>query len=184
MKKILAAVILFSSLVAQADLIKLHDGSVATCNSKAEVARYDISGVYRPVSVKRNGDRAKIKIEFMSCVEENEKFLFKREKSFEERLINPLVSPDRNIHVTHSDIHLVITNDKGLLVDKRLMVKGADGLYSAEVSLIASEYDHSPVGKESLLIHIQTKLTITDADTGIVIHKGIEAYGAYRIVVK
>lgn len=184
MKTILAAVVLFSSFLAQADLIKLHDGTVASCNSKSDVARYDISGVYRPVSMKRNGDSARIKIEFMSCVEEKNKFLFKREKSFEDRLINPIISPDRNVQISHSDIQIVVTNGKGLLVDKRPLVKGSDGLYSADINLVASEYDPSPAGRESLEVHVQTKVSITDADTGMIIHHGIDAYGAYRIVVK
>ncbi|MFP5386327.1 MAG: hypothetical protein ACLGHN_09635 [Bacteriovoracia bacterium] len=184
MKALIALCVLITSFVSHAGLIKLLDGTVARCNSKVDAARHEISGVYRPVALGSKGNRAVIKIEFLRCTEENDKFTFKRVIDFENHTISPLLSPDRRIQIENKNLELIVANGNGKLVDRVSLKKGSDGLYSGSINLITTQYDNSPVGKKSLVIHIQSIMKITDADNGMIIDEGLRPYGSYRIVVK
>ena len=185
MKLLLAAFVLsLSSLTHANDLIKLLDGSVARCESRIDVARHNITGVYRPVSVVREGEMAEIRIEFLRCVESKTKFGFEREAEIEARSVRPVMTPERELLVERSKISLVVMNGKGELVDRQEMSKGLNGLYIVRVKTEGRDYDDSPEGKKSLEIHVQANYKITDTETGNVIDQGRDAYGSYRLIVK
>lgn len=168
MKTLFASFVFLTSLAAQAEIIKLHDGTVARCESKADVLQHSVSGVYRPVSVKGN----KIKIEILTCTESGEGFVFKRDGNFEDKTIRTMFGPERTLRVEHSAISVLVVNGDNKLIDKRELIKGSDNLYSAEVRLINHPF---------IEFHIQTLVKLSDAFSGEIIDQGVDSYGAFRI---
>lgn len=168
MKRCFAVIVLLTSLASQAEIIKLHDGTVARCETKADVARHSISGVYRPVSVESN----RIVIEILTCKESKNGYVFKRDSNFEDKTIRPIVSPERKLHIEHSALTVLIVNGDSKLVDKKELIKGRDNLYSA---------NFNPGNDDFIEFHIQTQIKLTDVDSGEIIDQGVDTYGAYRI---
>lgn len=186
MKSLLAAglvLLSFSSLASE--IIKLQDGSVAVCESKVDVARHTFSSVYRPLEYKQDGATGYIKIEFLRCMEDkNGKFSFKRDTDLGVRTINPVLNPNQTLELTRSKLMVTVTNGKSAVVDRQELTLVQDGIYTATFSVVSSEYDPSPAGKKSLLIHVQSLRKIIDLDTAEVLDQGLEHLGAYRIVIK
>lgn len=166
--KLFAVALLFSTLTAQAEILKLHDGTVAKCESKADVLQHSVSGVYRPVSLIGN----KIKIEILTCRESGSGFRFKRDADFEDKTIRTIVGPERTLHVEHSALSILLVNGDSKLIDKKELIKGKDNLYSAELNLSDDSF---------LEFHIQSQLKLSDAFSGEVIDQGVDSYGAFRI---
>lgn len=187
MKILVSALMLsLSTGVMANDLIKMIDGGVARCESRVDVVRHNLSSVYRPLSAVRNGEKVTLRLEFLRCVENkrNNTFGFEREPELMVRTVRPLLSPDRELNVVRRDLSVVVMNGKGVKVDKQELKEVGAGVYTVTVKTTAEEYDDSPLGKKSLELHVQSIMKITDADTGEVIDQGLEALGAYRIVVK
>lgn len=177
-----------ASQVLASDLIKIHDGTIAGCQSKRDVEAHAIGAVYRPVKLEQNEKSAKITVEFLRCVNTNGQFKFVRDQSLEKRksAVTDLSTSD------HSKVELVMErtntvilafNGKGDLIDRKALNRNADGTYSATISTDALEYDNSPVGKKSLEIAVQSVFVLNDTK-GVLIDRGYENLGSYRLIVK
>lgn len=186
MKCFLALAIVLSSFSGLAsEIIKLQDGSIARCESKVDVARHNFSSVYRPLEFKHDGSVAFVKVEFLRCLEDkNGKFSFKRDTEIGARNVTTALNTNRVYQVTRSKILVTVANGKGELADRQELTSIEDGIYSGHFSVIAKEYDDSPLGKKSLVMHVQSMRKIVDLDTAEVIDQGLEHLGAYRIIIK
>lgn len=191
MKKIMAAslIALSFSTLAVTDLIKTHDGSVVTCQSKADVARHALSGVYRPVKMNKAINSSDITIEFLKCVQSGNSFKFVRDYSFEQRAskVTDFGTRDlskRNIQISRSNITLLAYNGKGDLIDRQTLEKNEDGTYSTSITTKALNYDNSPAGRSSFEISVQSQFTLDDLESGANIDRGLENLGSFRLVVK
>ena len=64
MRFIFVALLMSFSAFAN-DIVKVTDGTTALCNSKADVLRYQTSGIYRPLSFVSGDDSATLTLEFL-----------------------------------------------------------------------------------------------------------------------
>lgn len=186
MKNLLALALLLTSAASFAsDLIKLQDGSVATCNSRVDVNRHMFSSVYRPLKFTKTGDSAYIKVEFLRCVEsKNGTFGFERETQISSRTVSPILNPDKKIEITRSLFQVTVTDAKYAIVDRQELTLVEDGVYEATFSTLTDAYENSPAGKKSVIMNVQSKFKMVDLDTAQVIDQGLQHLGGYRIVVK
>ncbi len=174
MKTFFAALLLSVTLASQAtELVKLHDGSVAKCESRIDVARHGLSGVYRPLDITKNS----MNIEFLRCTEREGKFAFVRDFSFESRKVSPLIAPERKLVVERRKVSLMLVNGKGNLVDQQLLTKEADGIYSVEFNMISAK-------DKPIEMFVQSRYKLIDAETGSVIDEGLESLGSFRLLAK
>lgn len=187
MKTIALVSALFSfSAFAQVDsLIKLYDGGVARCQSKADVYRHRISSVYRPLELKQTADQTFIKIEFLRCVKNNDKYSFVRDNlPGGPRIIIDEMTDGRELSVTKDNFTMIAVNNRGKLIDRSPLEANEDGTYSVALDIKTEEYEFIPTGKSSVKVLVQTRFQITDKSTEEIIDRGTESLGAYRLLIK
>ncbi|MCM2350994.1 MAG: hypothetical protein NDI69_13315 [Bacteriovoracaceae bacterium] len=187
MKTIALISALFSlSAFAQVDsLIKLYDGGVARCQSKADVYRHRISSVYRPLELKQNADQTFIKIEFLRCVKNNDQYSFVRDYSISRpRIINDELTDGRELSVVKDNFTMIAVNNRGQLIDRSTLEANEDGTYSVVLDIKTEEYELTPTGKSSVEVLVQTRFKISDMNTEEIIDRGTESLGAYRLIIK
>lgn len=185
---ILASAVLTSAQVMADSLIKTHDGTIATCQSKLDVETHAVGAIYRPVKIEQTESTAKITVEFLKCTSEKNQFKFVRDLSLEKRnsKVTDFSTTDlskKEISMTRSNTSLLAFNGKGNLIDKQVLKRNADGTYSVTINTQAAEYDNSPTGKKSFEIAVQSEFTLVDS-TGSLIDTGFENLGSYRLIVK
>lgn len=185
----LAALITTSFQALASDLIKTHDGAIATCQSKSDVEKHAIGGIYRPVKIEQSQNSAKITLEFLRCVHNNGQFKFVRDQSIEKRKssVTDLSTRDLStveLSMQRSNTSILAFNGKGDLIDRQALKKNADGTYSAKISTLALDYDNSPIGKKSLEIAVQSEFVLDNLFTGENVDRGYENLGSYRLIIK
>lgn len=170
------------------NLIKLHDGTLAKCDSRYDFFRHNLSGVYRPVRIERNEHTATITVEYLRCDIKAEGFGFTRDRHVEDRMVvlerGSMYSEDKVLRIQRNDLSLVAFSHLGEVVDRRPLVKNADGTFTATISIFAQEYDNSPEGRKSIEISVQSLKSIDDYITGKNIDRGSESLGFYRLIIE
>lgn len=190
MKSIAVSLALFCVSQSYAtELIKTHDGSVASCKSKSDASRHALGGVYRPIKLEQISSTAKVTIEFLRCIDSNKQFGFVRDLSVERRtsMVTDFSTTDlskKEVSMERTNTVLLAFNGKGDLIDRQAFIKNEDGTYTAKISTTALEYDNSPTGKKSFEIAVQSEFVLNDGITGENIDRGLENLGSYRLIVK
>ena len=178
---ILAAVVVFSGVVSAQDMIKTFDGSIARCESAADVYQYKFHAVYRPLLSKKLKSSTDIKIEFLKCVESKGEFKFVRDNNFQSRTV---MVEGIEYKIERTEPKLIVSNDMGRIANENTLKKNADNTYSASLNTVGVAYDNSPEGKQSLLVAVQSIFKLTEVSTGKIIDSGYETLGSYRLIVK
>ncbi|WPU63222.1 hypothetical protein [Peredibacter starrii] len=178
---ILAAVVAFSGVVSAQDMIKTFDGSVARCESAADVFQHQFHGVYRPLKAKKLADSTKIDIEFLKCVESEQGFQFVRDTNFYERTV---FVDGVEYKIVRTVPKLYATTGLARMATEAQLKENSDNTFSASLNTINVSYDDAPAGKKSVVIGVQSIFTITKVSTDEVIDSGYETLGSYRLIVK
>lgn len=178
---ILAVVVVFSGVVSAQDMIKTFDGTVARCESAADVFNYQFHGVYRPLQTKKLANSAEIRLEFLKCVKSNDGFKFVRDTNFYERIVKV---DGVEYKIVRTVPKLYVTSDLARMGTESQLKENSDNTFTASLNTINVTYDNAPSGKRSLIIGVQSIFTITEVSTDRVIDSGFETLGTYRLIVK
>ena len=178
---ILAAVVIFSGAVSAQEMLKTLDGSVARCESAADVYQHQFHAVYRPLLSKKLTNSTEIKIEFLRCVESNKEFKFVRDDNYQSRTV---LVDGAEYKIERTEPKLYASSGMGRLASEAKLKKNADNTYTASLNTINVSYDDAPAGKKSVVVGVQSVFTLTEVSTGRVIDNGYETLGSYRLILK
>lgn len=188
MRLVLASIFLLSFSAFANDIIKVTDGGAAYCKTKADVLRYQTSGVYRPLKFVRTEDEATVTVEFLRCVQKGEKFLFVRDDSFEGRQVNVLPGPfsrqAMTVSVERKDIAAVTFSSRGRVFSRGEMKRNADHTYSQTMPIELATFEANRNGEHFFEMTVSYQVKVTDELTGVVIDSKTEFLGSYRVYVK
>jgi hypothetical protein len=181
---VLLTALLSTSVFAQDQLLKTIDGSVATCESKADVFNMTLKSVYRAKMVKVTEGTAELNIEFLKCVEKDGNFLFVTDKSLTSRTA---YYNGRNLELTRSAPSLVVLDDElsKITVLKNSIKKNKDGTYQAKIqTAIQGGPSTSRTSSNVIEFAVRMEYKITDLDTLEILDHGVHFMGSYRLIIK
>ncbi len=187
MKFFFVALLMSFSVFAN-DIIKVTDGSVALCKSKADVLRYQTSAVYRPLSFVRGEETATLTVEFLRCVQSGEEFRFVRDTSLESRIVivkaGPFSREDMTIEVKRSEVSGVTFSSGGRVYNRNEMKKNSNNTYTQTMPINRTDFETDRNGDRFFEMTVSYKVKVTNAATGIVIDSKLEHLGSYKVYVK
>ncbi len=188
MKLLLASLMLASFSAFANDIIKVTDGSVALCKSKADVMRYQTSGIYRPVSFVRGDETATLTVEFLRCVQKGDSFVFVRDNNLEGRVVTVEAGPFSReaitVEVKRSDVSGVMFASSGRVYNRNEMKKNVDNTYTQKMPVDSANFEVNRNGDRFFEMTVAYKMKVTNQATGVVIDSKEEFLGSYRVYVK
>lgn len=187
--RLLLAILMLASFSAFAnDIVKITDGSVALCKTKADVMRYQTSGIYRPVSFVRGEETATLTVEFLRCVQVGDSFKFVRDNSLEKRVVTikagPFSREDLTVEVKRSEVTGVAFASSGRVYNRNEMKKNADSTYTQKMPVEVANFETNRNGDRFFEMTVAYKVKITNQATGAVVDSKMEYLGSYRVYVK
>lgn len=187
MRFIFVALLMSFSAYAN-DILKVTDGAAAYCKSKADVLRYQTSGVYRPLSFVRSDDSATITVEFLRCVQSGDDFRFVRDNNVEYRTVTVNAGPfnrsDMTVNVKRTEITGVTFSSAGRIHNRSEMKKNSNGTYTQTMPVEMANFEVNRNGDRFFEMTVSYKVEVTDAVTGKVIDSKLEYLGSFRVYVK
>lgn len=186
MRSLLASLLFVSFSAFGNDIIKIIDGSSAVCKTKADVFRYQASGVYRPVSFERGTDAVVVTVEFLRCIEREGEFKFVRDDKFENRVVSiqsgPFSRENLNVEIKRSEIGGVSYSTRGRIYSQSPMRKNADNTYSQKIPGGMENLEAD--GDDFFEFTVSYKEKVINQATDEIIDSKQEYLGSYRIYVK
>lgn len=188
MRTLLAALMFVSFSAMGGDIIRIEGGR-ASCKTKADVLLYQTSAVYRPVNLAQHGETASLTVEFLRCVEQNGKFAFVRDRSFENHTVTvepgPLHREELAVDVIRNDIQAVTFNTNGFVLNRSEMQRNGDSTYSQTLPIGAMDsLETDRNGERFFEMAVSYKVMIKNRETGKIIDSKREYLGSYRVFVK
>lgn len=170
------------------DIVKVTDGAAAYCKTKADVLRYQTSGIYRPLSFVRGDETATLTVEFLRCVQSGDDFKFILDTSLESRTVTVKAGPfsreDVTLEVKRSEISGVTFSSGGRVYNRSEMKKNANDTYTQTMPVEMANFEVNRNGDRFFEMTVAYKLKVTDVATGKVVDSKLEHLGSFRVYVK
>ncbi len=187
--KFLLLLSLLSLNVFANEIIQGSDGSIAKCESKVDVYRYRVNMVYRPLEFKVVDGNAKIKMEFLKCVNDNGVFKFILDKDIATRTVviepGPFSTETTTIRIDREKFAVVAyRSDDTRMLSKNDLVSNGDHSYSVTLPLVMGDLQVNRAGQRYFDMSVSFKMTMFDAATNRPIDSRVDFLGTYRMVIR
>lgn len=188
MKTFICSLLLLASTSSFAgEIIKIIDGSSATCNNLVDYIQLQTSGAYRPLSYERVNGKSILTLEFLRCVETEDGFKFQRTTSLEgtytTTILNRLGKTEREVIIERKEPSVVAYNGRGRILAQSAALRNRGGVYVADLSFDENELESTFTGLR-FDFALYTMVVIKDKKTGKVIDSGKKFSGAYALIVR
>lgn len=188
MKTFICSLLLLATTSAFAgEIIKIIDGSSASCNNLVDYIHLQTSGAYRPLSYDRVDGKSVLTLEFLRCVETEDGFAFKRatslEGSYTTTIRSRLGNTEREVIIERKEPTVVAYNGTGRVLAQSAALRNLGGVYVADLSFDENELEATFTGLR-FDFALYTMVVIKDKKTGEVIDSGKKFSGAYALIVR
>lgn len=184
---ICSLLLLASTTVCAGEIIKIIDGSSASCKNLVDYIQLQTSGAYRPLSYDRVDGKSVLKLEFLRCVQTEEGFKFKRATSLEgtytTTIRNRLGDEEREVVIERKEPTVVAYNTRGRVLAQSAALRNRGGIYVADLDFDENELEATFTGLR-FDFALYTMVVIKDKKTGEIIDSGKKFSGAYALIVR
>jgi hypothetical protein len=184
---ICSLLLLASSSVFSAEIIKIIDGSSATCNNLVDFIQLQTSGAYRPLSYNRVDGKSILSLEFYRCVKTDDGYVFKKsntlEGSYTTTVQSGIGNTKREVIIERKEPMVVAYNMTGRVLARSTALRNRGGAYVAELNFDENELESTFTGLR-FDFSLYTMVIIKDKKTGEIIDSGKKFYGAYALIVR
>lgn len=188
MKTFICSLLLLASTTAfSGEIIKIIDGSSATCKNLVDYIQLQTTGAYRPLSYDRVDGKSVLTLEFLRCEETKDGFAFKRTSSLEGSYTTTIRSrignTEREVIIERKEPAVVAYNGQGRILAQSAALRNRGGLYVADLSFDENELESTFTGLR-FDFALYTMVVIKDKKTGEIIDSGKKFSGAYALIVR
>lgn len=188
MKAFICSLVLLASASSYAgEIIKILDGSSASCKTLVDYLDLQTSGAYRPLSYERVDGKSILTLEFLRCEKTDTGFAFKRTNnrngtytvSYQPRTGTEV----KELLIEKSAPTVIAYNGRGRVLARSASLRSQGGVYVADLSFDDNELDATFLGLR-FDFSLESKIVIKDKETGKVIDSGKKFSGAYALIVR
>lgn len=188
MKSFIFSLLLLASTSAfSGEIIKIIDGSSASCNNLVDYIQLQTTGAYRPLSYDRVDGKSILTLEFLRCVKTEDGFKFKRtttlEGSYTTTIRNRLGNTEREVVIERKEPSVVAYNTRGRVLAQSAALRNRGGVYVADLSFDENELESTFTGLR-FDFALYTMVVVKDKKTGEIIDSGKKFSGAYALIVR